>query len=100
TALDQNVGDFGVLDDVDASVIRRPCQCPGNVVVLRDTCTWLIGRPHDRVTNVVRGVNDRADFFDLIRFQPLGVHTVEPVGVNTALGVADFGDVVGQVQHT
>src|SRR5690625_7836244 len=96
---DEDVRDFGVLDDVDTSVIGRASQCPGNVVVLRDASAWLIGRPHDGVTDVVRCVNNRANFFDLVGFQPLRVHTVEPIGVDTSLGVTNFRNMVCQVQY-
>ncbi len=93
-------GDLAVLDEVDAGGVRRAGQAPRHVVVLGDAGARLVGGAQDRIAHVRRDVDDRADFLDAVRVEPLRVHAVEAVRLDVAHAVADVLEAVGEVQHT
>ncbi|MDQ1054296.1 hypothetical protein QE394_002224 [Arthrobacter sp. SORGH_AS 212] len=95
----EEAGDFAVLDDVHAQLVALAGEGPGNMVVLGDAGTGLVGGAHDRVADVVADVQDGAEFLDLLRVQPFSVNAVELVGSHAAHAFADVAQGVGQVHH-
>ena len=87
------------LDQVDAEVAGGAGVRPRHVVVLGDPAARLIRRPEDRIADVGRDVDDRAQLADLLGREPFGVDPVEPVGVDAPLALADVTQVVRQVHH-
>ena len=92
-------GDLAVLDDVHAELVAFAGEGPGDVVVLGDAGARLVGGAHHRVADVVADVQDGAEFLDLLRVQPLGVHAVELVRADPADAFADVPQGVGEVHH-
>ena len=91
--------DLAVLDDVHAPRIRRPRVAPGDRIVARVAAASLQRAAQDRVARLRRGVEDRAERLDLRGRQQLGVHRVQPVGVDAPGRLLQVVDVVDQVQH-
>ena len=75
-ALQVEAGDFAVLDQVHAHLVRLAGESPGDVVMLGDPAAALQRAAHHRVTHVERRVHDRAEGLDLLRRQPLGIDPV------------------------
>ena len=61
---------------------------PRDVVVLGDPAARLVGRAEDRVADVRRHVDDRAEALDVVGRQPFGVDAVEAIGVDPPLALA------------
>ena len=98
-AVHVDAGDFAVLDDVDAARVRRTRVAPGDGIVACIAAPPLQGAAHDRVARPGRGVEDRAERLDLLRRKELGIHSIEPVGVDPPRRLLQIVDVVDQVQH-
>lgn len=92
-------GDRAVLHEVHPERVGGAGVGPGHVVVLGDAAAPLQGGAGDRVPHAGVGVDDRAELPDLVRVEPLGVHAVEPVGVDPPPALPLVVRVVRQVQH-
>src|SRR5690606_26760422 len=93
-------GDLTVLDQVDSRLIDAAGESPGDVVVLGDSRTRLVGRSLNGVADVLGDVDDRADPGDFLRFEPFRVDAVELVGLDATDRVADVLFGVRQVEHS
>ncbi len=91
--------DFGLLNQVNAQCVCRTGETPGHRIVTSDTTTALNCRADDRVTGVFRAVQVRDFLGDLLAVEQFAVHTVKPVGADTALGVAHVLQGVAQVVY-
>ena len=96
-AVDVDGGHLGALDQVDAEAVGGPRVAPRDVVVLGDPAARLVRRAEDRVADVGRDVDDRAEALDVLGREPFGVDAVESIGVDAAHALADVAQVVGQV---
>ena len=67
--------------------------------MLGDAGPRLVRGAHDGVADVVVDVQDGAEFLDLLRVQPLGVHAVEFVRAHAPHAFADITQGVGEVHH-
>ena len=52
-ALDDEAGDFALLDDIDAMAVGRARIAPGDGVVARGAGAWLMDRAVDRPARVL-----------------------------------------------
>ncbi len=66
--------------------------------MLGDPGPGLEGAAEHRIAGAGREVEDGADLGDLVRLQPLGVHSVEPVGVDAAHALPDVLEGVREVE--
>ena len=76
---------FAVLDDVDSARRRCPRVAPGDRVVPRCAAAPLQRRADDRIADVARDVEDRAEGLGLFRRQPFVVDARQAIGVDMAL---------------
>src|SRR5260370_30363746 len=97
-ALEIETGYLAVLDQVDTHRVRLARESPGDVVVLCDAASPLQGASDDGAANVRRDVDDRAEGFDLLRGEQLGLDPVQPVRVDAAPSFAKLARAVRQAQ--
>ncbi len=87
---------LAVLDDVDAERGSRAGIAPGDGVMPRHAAAALQGRAEDRVADVGRDVQDRAEVLRLFGRQPFIVDAGQAVGMNVPLEHLHVVDVMGQ----
>ena len=76
---------LAILNDIDAAGRSGARIAPGDGVVPRRAAAPLQRGPDDRIANVARDVEKRAEGLRLIRGQPFVVDAGQAIGVNVAL---------------
>ena len=95
-ALDVDVEDLGLLDDVDAVVVGTACVAPDHCVVADDAAWRVVECPQDRVAGVRRDVEAGGLLLDLLRIDDAGVDALELVDLGPPVHGAQRGVGVGQ----
>ena len=90
---------LAILDDVDAA--RRRCAriAPGDRVVPRCAAAPLQRRADDRIADVARDVEDRAEGLGLLRRQPFVIDAGQAIGVHVAFAHLNVMRIVRQHEH-
>ena len=91
-----NARDLALLDDIHPHIRARTCVAPSDGVMPGSTAAGLPQPAQHRIARPV-DVHDRADFLDLLRSNPFGLHTLDRVGMRGTLIAANF--VLGLGQH-
>jgi hypothetical protein len=68
--------------------------------MLRDPGAGLVRRAEHRVTELLRGVHDRTDLFDLVRSEPLRVDPIELVRLDAPHAVAHVLQAVREIHDS
>ena len=97
-ALEVEAGDFAVLDEVHAHLVRLAGEGPGDIVMLGDPAAALQRAAHHGVTHVRRGVHDRAEGLHLVRSQPLGIDAVQAVGIDAPAAFPHVAQAMDEVE--
>ncbi len=95
-ALDPDAGHLGLLDHVHAHRRAGACIAPGHGIVPRGAAARLVKRAEDRIARPF-DIDDRHQFLDLLRADPLGRDALQVVGIDGALVAPDL--MFGLAEH-